>query len=324
MARGVFAVVVLFLLGCAGLGGSTAGRSVEGEVVFEVPKGASARKVGQLLVEEGFFSSEIAWRIAERTYDVSCFKAGEHTLTTGMTTEQIMAELCAAPIADDVPFTILEGWRIRDTDAALAAAGFIEAGAYADIALNKKVPAPFEVPSPTYEGYLWPETYMISESGFDPARLVERQLLTFQEKFLADHDDFGKRSLHDIVVMGSLLEREEPKPANRPLVAGILWKRIDHDTPLGVDATSRYTIEKWNDRRAFLKKLRDPDDPYNTRQRRGLPPTAIGAPTLASLEAAMNPKASPYWYYLHDGDKNLHPARNAADHEANRKKYDVY
>jgi UPF0755 protein len=107
-------------------------------------------------------------------------------------------------------------------------------------------------------------------------------------------------------------------------VAGIMYKRLDAKTPLGIDATSRYTLPEWNDRKAFLKKLRDPADPYNTRLSAGLPPTAIGNPTLSSLEAAMKPEASEFWYYLHDADKNLHPARNAAEHEANRKKYDVY
>ena len=54
-----------------------------------------------------------------------------------------------------------------------------------------------------------------------------------------------------------MLEREEPKPVNRPLVAGILWKRIDKGWQLGVDATRRYTLKDWNDRKAFLKNLRD-------------------------------------------------------------------
>ena len=121
-----------------------------------------------------------------------------------------------------------------------------------------------------------------------------------------------------------MLEREEPRPSNRPMVAGILWKRIDTDNALGVDATSRYTIENWNDRKAFLTQLRDPSDPYNSRLRKGLPPTAIGAPTLESLQAAMEPVTSEFWYYLHDAEGNLHPSRNASEHEAFRKKYNVY
>ena len=124
--------------------------------------------------------------------------------------------------------------------------------------------------------------------------------------------------------MASMLEREERRPTQRPVVAGILWKRIDNGWQLGVDATSRYELENWNDRSAFLKRLRDPEDPYNTRVHKGLPPTAIGNPTAASLEAALQPEQSPYWFYLHDSSGVFHGGRDAQEHEANRARYNVY
>ena len=134
----------------------------------------------------------------------------------------------------------------------------------------------------------------------------------------------SSRSFSELVIMASLLEREEPKPVHRPMVAGILWKRIDNGWALGVDATSRYTIDEWNDRKALLKMLRDPDDPYNTRLRQGLPPTPIGSPALPSLEAALAPTESEFWFYLHDSTGKLHPSRNQREHEAYRRKYNVY
>ena len=99
---------------------------------------------------------------------------------------------------------------------------------------------------------------------------------------------------------------------------------MDANSPLGVDATSRFTLDDWSDRRKFLAKLRDPNDPYNTRLKAGLPPGPIGAPSLDALLAALRPKASNHWYYLHDADKQIHFARNAAEHEANRRKYNVW
>jgi UPF0755 protein len=292
--------------------------------VFEVPRGSSASGLGPTLASQGLVPSEFQWKLYLRSADASCLKAGKFEVSRAMSMNELVETLCGVPLADDVPFTILEGWRIRDVDAALAEKGWIEEGAYASVALGKTVESPFDVTSPTYEGYLWPETYMISPDGFDPGSFVQRQLRTFDEKFRSTHPDLGGRTLHEIVVMASMLEREEPKPKNRPLVAGILWKRIDHDTPLGVDATSRYELKEWNDRTAFLAKLRDPNDPYNSRLNRGLPPTAIGAPTLSSLEAAISPEKSEHWYYLHDAQGEIHPARNGAEHEANRKKYNVY
>lgn len=160
--------------------------------------------------------------------------------------------------------------------------------------------------------------------------LVRRQVAMFEERFYATYlaaprPEVGeKRTLHELVVMASMLEREEPSPENRPLVAGILWKRLDADWNLGVDATSRYTLDDWNDRREFLKKLRDPADPWNTRLRGGLPPTPIGNPGRAALEAALRPVPSDAWYYLHDGDRVLHTGRSVREHEANRRRYGVY
>ncbi|MEZ4238909.1 MAG: endolytic transglycosylase MltG [Myxococcota bacterium] len=295
-------------------------------VVFEVPKGASGGGLGAKLVREGLVSSEFNWKIfLKRGADASCIKAGKFQLSRAMTMTEILAALCGPPLADDVPFLVVEGWRIRDIDKELADKGWIEAGQYADVTTNKSVEPPFPVESPTYEGYLYPETYMVPNGEVDVKRLVARQLETFQERFLSKHPDgFGKRTLHQIVVVASMLEREEPKPENRPIVAGIIYKRLDRNFGLGIDATSHYKLENWNDRKGLLAALRDENDPYNTRLKPGLPPTAIGNPTLASLEAAVAPQASEWLYYLHDKDGNIHPARTAAEHEANRKKFGVY
>jgi UPF0755 protein len=296
------------------------------EIVFEVPKGSTAYGIGPSLVENGLVPGTFQWKRFVKGEDASCLKAGKFSVNRAMSMRDVLQTLCAAPIADDVPFTVVEGWRIRDIDEALAAKGFIEAGAYKAVAEGKTVDAPFDVTGATYEGYLWPETYMVQPPGkFNVDRFVVRQLDAFNDNFVQEFGDrLGDRSLHDVVVVASMLEREEPSPANRPLVSGIIWKRLDKGWQLGIDATSRYTIQNWNDRKAFLKQLRDPDDPYNTRLRKGLPPTAIGNPAIHSLEGAVSPKSSEYWYYLHDSKQTLHPARNAAEHDANRKKFNVY
>lgn len=293
--------------------------------VFEVPKGSTAGGLGPRLVDEGLAPGAWSWKLFLRQTDASCLKAGRFEVRRSMSLNELLETLCGVPLAEEVPFTVVEGMRIRDIDEALAATGRMEAGTYQKLAESKGVELPFDVPFATLEGFLYPETYSIPADGdIDAKKLIERQLGLFQERFLAKGHDLGERTLGEVVVMASMLEREEPKPSQRPLVAGILWKRIDNDWNLGVDATSRYTLDKWNDRGAFLKKLRDPDDPYNTRLRSGLPPTPIGNPSLPSLEAAIAPESSPFWYYLHDATGTLRPAKDARGHEANRKRYNVY
>jgi UPF0755 protein len=297
-------------------------------IIVEIPSGTAASRVGALLEDRGLIRDKASWRWHLLRRRGLAAKAGRHELSPSMSLAEIATRLEQSPLPEDVPFVVLEGWRLVDTDTALTAAGLIQAGAYVAAASKPEdFRAPFSLPRQTLEGYLYPETYRIVPTGFDVKALIQRQLETFTEKFFLPHAaELAKsgRTLHDVVVMASMLEREEPSPAQRPVVAGILWKRIDRGFPLGVDATSRYELPQWNDREAFLKRLRDRTDPWNSRHRKGLPPGPIGAPTLESLIAALTPEKSDYWYYLHDDKRQLHPSKNAEEHEALRRQYNVY
>jgi UPF0755 protein len=293
-------------------------------VRFTVPRGATAGTLGPALADAGLIASEDRWRLfLKLSGEGSCLKAGDFALSASMSLPQIMDVLCGVPLPDDVPFTVVEGWRIRDIDQALAAAGFCEAGAFRAVAEHPEgLALPFTPGGATLEGYLFPDTYQVSPSKFRVEAFVERQAATFWDRFGQAHAE--GHDLGEVVIMASLLEREERTPANRPTTAGVLYKRLRAGWNLGVDATSRYTLADWNDREAFLVKLRDPDDPYNTRLRGGLPPTAIGNAGLDALRAAVAPVDSPYWYYLHDAQGVVHWARDAREHEQNRARFNVY
>lgn len=339
MKRFVLALCGLLLLGVLALGGVYiwAEQGVRQAVAppgaptveFAVAKGTTGRGLGPQLVSGGLIRDARLWRWHLYRRGGLSPKAGRHLVSPSMTMEEVSAALESPPLPEDVPFVVIEGWRLRDTDEALAAAKLIKPGAYLAAASHpERFTAPFPLPTRgTLEGYLYPETYGVIPGEFKVEELIQRQLNTFAERFYVPRKDaLAKtgRTLHDVVVMASMLEREEPVPEQRPVVSGILWKRIDKGFPLGVDATSRYELEEWNDRKAFLKRLRDTTDPWNTRHRKGLPPGPIGSPTVASLEAALQPQANEFWYYLHDAQRRLHPSRNAEEHEALRRKYNVY
>lgn len=314
--------MMLLLVGCDIEGAADPAATTE--VIFEVPAGATARGLGDDLVGAGLIQAEWKWGWYLRTGgDGTCIKAGRHKVGANMPLPAVLAALCGAPIPKDEPFTIPEGWRARDIDAALAAKGWIKAGAYLEASRDPSAyTVTYPLPEKDLEGYLYPETYRVEPDGFDPKKLVQRQLDTLEERFVKGRT--FDRPLHDIVTMASMIEREEPKKENRPIVAGILWKRIDGKWNLGVDATSRYTLDDWNDEKAFRKKLFDPADPWNTRLKPGLPPTPIGNPGAAALEAAAAPEANEFWYYLHDAEGNIHPARTEAEHNGFKRRYNVY
>lgn len=332
-ALGLFA-----LLAAGGLGGGyvwidSAARAplVAADGVLVVPRGASASRIPRLLADAQLADESGLWaaRLWLRLHPVAP-KFGKHRLTQGMSLVDVLAALEQPPLPDDAPVVILEGWRISDTDRAFSSGPtpIMPAGAYARAA---RQPARFKLSfafsAPTLEGYLYPETYLMPAQRVDPEQLIQRQLDTFDERFARPYAEEIKtsgRTLHELVIVASMLEREEPNPEHRPTIAGIIYKRLERGFPLGIDATSRYELDDWNDRAKFLVRLRDPGDLYNTRLRQGLPPGPIGSPNVRSLVAALRPVPSEYLYYLHDKERNLRLARNADEHEENRRRYGVY
>lgn len=336
MKKLLLAVPILLLLAAGGAflyvdgaAGKPAGPATSPDVEFTVAKGTTARGLGPQLHKQGLIADPNLWRyFLWRRGAALNAKAGRHLVSAKMTMGELATALEGVPIPDDVPFVVIEGWRLRDIDKALVEKGWARPGEYVKAASEPlKFKAVFPLPDKTLEGYLYPETYQVPAAGVDLHALIQRQLDTFAERFfIPNKTEIQKsgRTLHQLVVMASMLEREEPTPSQRSTVAGILWKRFDHNTPLGVDATSRYELEEWNDKKAFLARLRDKDDPWNSRTRAGLPPGPLGAPTVESLLAAVRPEDNPYWYYLHDASKKLHPSKNAAEHEALRAQFNVY
>lgn len=169
------------------------------------------------------------------------------------------------------------------------------------------------------EGYLFPETYIVAPG------ITEESLIALMEDIFAEKiaeieeeiDVFGE-SLHDIVTMASLLEREARRYETKRTVAGILWKRIEIGMPLQVDAVFGYIYDTDTFSPTF-DQLTATDSPYNTYQNRGLPPGPIASPGLESLRAAVNPIETPYLYYLTGVDGFMHYGRTFDEHIANRR-----
>lgn len=306
---------------------STPGSDV-GVVTVEIKRGWSVRAAAQELEAVGVLRHQLILRYVNWQRGGIKLKAGKFEVPTPISPDQLAELLETAPPVEEQPFSVVEGARIADVDAALCEANRADAGTYAAAAhIPSDFRTEFPLPTGTLEGYLYPETYRFPIGPIEPRQLIERQLELFTARVwrpFKDEIERSPRSLQQLVVMASLLEREELEPANRPLLAGILWKRFDRRLPLGVDATSRYELGTWSDRKGFLVKLRDQTDPYNTRLRTGLPPTPIGSVTANSFEAALRPKPSEFLYYLHDPQKRLHTATDAAGHEKNRRVFGVY
>lgn len=163
------------------------------------------------------------------------------------------------------------------------------------------------------EGYLFPDTYFfLPNITEDTVIQAMRQNFDTQISPLEPQIASSTRSLGDIVIMASIIEREAHNNTDRRKISGVLWNRLERGMALQVDVTFLYTIGKGT-YQLTVKDLAT-DSPYNTYINKGLPPTAIGSPSLDSLKAAIDPIKSSYLYYLADRKGVTYFSKTYAEH----------
>jgi UPF0755 protein len=217
--------------------------------------------------------------------------------------------------------TIPEGSTIQEIDAILAELSLINPEEFVKAAgnfdaydqypfLNRDQQQKLVHP---LEGYLFPDTYYVSALNFRPEEFLTMLLNTFQKKALPVLAT-SAQPLAETVIVASMIEKEANRDQDRPLIAGIIWKRLSENWVLGIDATLLYLK---NDRTITYQDLQE-DSPYNTRKNSGLPPGPICNPGLASIQAAAQPENSPYYFYLTNRDGDMVYAVSNEEHNRNK------
>lgn len=172
-----------------------------------------------------------------------------------------------------------------------------------------------------YDGYLFPDTYFLTEnsSSSDIISIMRKTFDSRIELLTPDVASFGK-PINDVITVASILEKEAATDEDRKIIAGIIWKRLSKNIPLQVDAAFAYV--------PGIKDIADLssgdlaiDNPYNTYLHTGLPPTPISNPGLASIEDALHPTATAYYYYVSDANGVIHYAVTNDEQNDNRAKY---
>ncbi|NDK09503.1 endolytic transglycosylase MltG [Candidatus Gracilibacteria bacterium] len=257
------------------------------------------------------------------TYDIECWDIGSYI------------EQLKKPINEsDEQVTFLEGWNIYDIDKTLAEKGLIESGAFTSYVTTVasfaglKADYGFISDAETLEGFLYPDTYAINPNSFSIEDLVRKMLARFQNKVIDSGiiSDMGSIEILDIITMASIVQKEANKadnPEEIAIIAGILKKRVDENWQIGADATICYAhglaTQDCGPSEVF-KYLYD-DNKYNTRVIEGMPMGPIANPEAEVIDATINSKSSPYYFYLHDNSGQIHYGETNADHERNKNQY---
>jgi uncharacterized YceG family protein len=281
-----------------------------GAVSVTVPSGSDAGKIGKILESAGVIDSA---RLFEANATVTMRRGklhpGKYQLPRGMSNGAAIEALMQGPkarIVKTFKFTLPEGRSRRENIPAVDKAFEGDYGKATTSARFVRRARQLGAPrnARTLEGFLFPATYQMI-TGATASDLVERQLDAFHENIAqVDLRAAKQRNLtrYDVLIIASMVEREAQLPKERPLIAAVMYNRLKEGIPLGIDATIRYQINNWS--RPLRVSELERDTPYNTRTRRGLPPTPIGNPGLASIKAAANPAKVKYLFFVRKPGKS--------------------
>lgn len=309
----VIATLVIGVLGMRWLAGAVSdaiggdeGPAVEPGIAVEVeiPSGASAAEIARLLADAGVVDSAIEFERHVRNTGISNrLIAGRYDLTTGMGVEGAAAALTEGPAEGDVfRITVIEGLTVNQMLDSIARQTEFTYAELSGALLDGSVTSSLLPRRPTeladWEGLLFPDTYEFA-SNVKAFEVLETLAATAEERVASvDWSDLEARgiTIYEGVIIASMIEREAAIDDERPIIASVIFNRLDRDMLLQIDATVVYALGGGS-RILTLDDL-EVESPYNTYLNPGLPPTPIAGPRLASLRAAAGPAETDFLYYV--------------------------
>jgi len=281
---------------------------------FVIKKGEKLNSIAQRLEKEGLVRHSLAFKVIVYIQGLrGKVQAGSFHLSASWSPYEIARVLTLG--TEDIWLTFPEGWR-KEEFARRLAANIENFDTQEFLSLTKDL-----------EGYLFPDTYLIPKSA-SPSAIIKILTNNFEKK--TKDLKVGYQDL----ILASIIEREAKHEKDRPVIAGILIKRLKENWPLQVDATVQYAIANKQFENLIIEQSSSFDwwpeitkddleisSPYNTYKYKGLPPAPICNPGLAAIKAVLNPSHTDYWFYLSDKQGNIHFAKTLEEHENNIVKY---
>lgn len=274
-------------------------------VEFEVKRGQGVSEIGNALAKAGIIRNSNMFRLQARRSDVEAkLLPGTYRFATGMPYDLVLEKLASGPDIVYYDVTIPEGFTARRVAARFAKETGVSEAELLQLALHG---APrFSGKHPylkgsydgSLEGFLFPKTYHVKE-GSSAEQIIEMMLKQFDAEFDSVDMTFAASknlTVRDVVIIGSILERETKLPKEYPLVASVIYNRLALPMRLQLDSTVFYGLPEGT--KILRKTDLDRVTPWNTYRMSGLPRTPICNPGLAAIKAAAKPAKSKYLYYV--------------------------
>ena len=298
-------------------------------VFVTIPHGASSRGVARLLQANGVIRNSVAFELYARRHARRTLQAGEYFFDQPVSGRDVFWKVAKGQVYV-IPFTVREGETMYDIAQELEAAHFMAADDFVKAASDPTLIRNIAPHAPTLEGFLFPATYQLTRH---PAanELTATMVKKFKEEWsriapgVAGADSTGIAAgypVSSVVTMASLVERETPKPEERPLVAGVFENRLRRNMLLQCDPTVIYALQQDGRYDGTLTGADlHTDSPYNTYMHVGLPPGPIGNPGEISLRAALQPAQTDYLYFVANTQGGHFFSATLEEHNRNVTKY---
>lgn len=286
--------------------------------IFTVSK-ANQKQTTERLVESGYLRFSLTLPIARiMMFRFGTIDPGGYKISKGMNARELIVKLTSEPQLKWI--TIPEGLRKEEIGERLA-----KELHWTSEELDKWNTTYTAMQYDYREGVYFPDTYLIpvDENGLDTAK---RMINRFNERFLGYPEKFTAKNIKwtTALTLASIVQREAAGSHDMPLIAGILWNRLDQNKQLEIDATVQYARGKTD--KGWWSPIKGSDtrtieSPFNTYLNKGLPPHPISNPGMDAIDAVLNPEETDCIYYLHDNDRVIHCSASFAEHQLNIDQY---
>ena len=287
------------------------------KIHIKVSEGMTTAEIAEQLENKGVIASSLKFRFISRVrgYD-NQMKPGTYVLKFGMSDEEVF-ETMLNGAKYLVNFTIPEGFTVKDIAERLYNLDLADKEDFLKASENF---APYDYMATsnnvlyTAEGFLFPETYSI-ESDYSIEEILKVMAGEFDNRLTDEMRAKAREknlSIHELITLASLVEKEVKYAEDRPIVAQVFLKRLELNMPLQSDATLQYLMDApKEDVTISDTKI---DSPYNTYQNAGLPPGPVANPGIAAIEAVLNPADTNYLYFVADRQGHNHYSYSYEEH----------
>jgi len=296
-------------------------RQLAEPVVIKLERGIKLNDFAKILEQEDLVDQAIRFRYWTRfNRDYARFQAGQYRFEGSISPRQIVETIETGKTWQplELQYVVPEGFTLKQVIDRLVAHKVGTRAELEAIARDPELLKKYQIKAANVEGYLFPATYSFAKMPA-PRQTFEKMLDTFFVQLppgLVEGLAAVKLDLHQGVIFASLIERETQVDEERVMVSEVIWNRLKSGEALGIDAALIYGIV---DYQGDIKTvhLRDGKNLYNTRIHKGLPPSPIGAISMTSLRAVLNPTQFGYRFYVlgTDGSKQHHFTKTLTEHE---------